>query len=192
MFILLLWDVHAVISFPHMVLVSSKRVEDFSQDLMVFCYPAGKMANRFVPVIHHRATLTTSIRPSPGTCCAPRPAAPTGTASASSPQSTTAPYLLVSYINTRSRRNHGFPSSLTWCLCSVRFSPPGSGSLPRRDGRDEESCVHGAQSPRSHQQLSVCRLADMSPAHPHQVIHTHRFFDLSGFFLNWWFTPRVL
>lgn len=61
-------------------------------------------------------------------------------------------------------------------LYPVRFSPPGSVPLPCCDGRDEESSVHRAQPPRPYQQLSVSRLPDMSPAHPHQVtlhFHTH-------------------
>lgn len=63
-------------------------------------------------------------------------------------------------------------------LYPVRFSPPGSVPLPCCDGRDEESSVHRAQPPRPYQQLSVSRLPDMSPAHPHQVtlhFHTHLF-----------------
>lgn len=61
-------------------------------------------------------------------------------------------------------------------LRSLRFSPQGSLSLPRCDGRDEESGVHRAQPSRSYQQLPVCRLPDMPPAHPHQV--TSCFLDL--------------
>lgn len=121
-----------------------------------------------------------STHQSPGTCCVPPRAAPTGTVSASSPQSTMAPYLPVSFL--RCLRKHTFsltiehkpwtgPLSLTWqCVSrSVRFSPPGSVSVPRCDRRHEESSVHRAQSPRSYQQLSIRRLPDMSPAHSHQV-----------------------
>lgn len=78
--------------------------------------------------------------------------------------------------------------NMTVCLCSVRFSPPGSVSLPCCDGRDEESSVHRAQPPRSYQQLSICRLSDMSPAHSHQVTSfSHSCFKTGGLrqrFLN--------
>lgn len=149
---------------------------------MLLCYPAGEKWQPFVSVLHHRATLTTSTHRSPGTCCAPPRAAPIGTASASSPPSTTAPCLRVSfpnvYINTRAPTLISGPSlpNMAAPRRSVRFSPQGSLSLPRCDGRDEESGVHRAQSPRSYQQLPVCRLPDMSPAHPHQV--TSCFLDL--------------
>lgn len=137
-----------------------------------------------VSVLHHRATLTTSTHQSPGTCCAPPRAAPIGTASASSPPSTTAPYLRVSFLNVYNNTRaptlisgpSPFPPNMAAPLRSVRFSPQGSLSLPRCDGCDEESSVHCAQSSRSYQQLPVCRLPDMSPAHPHQV--TSCFLDL--------------
>lgn len=62
------------------------------------------------------------------------------------------------------------PSNTPTRLRSPRFRTQGSLSLPRCDGRDEESRVHRTQSSRPYQQLPVCRLPDLSPAHPHQVL----------------------
>lgn len=73
-------------------------------------------------------------------------------------------------------QSDSYDGNMVVYLCPVRFSPPGSFPLPCCDGRDEESSVHRAQPPRSYQQLSISRLPDMSPAHPHQVtlhFHTH-------------------
>ncbi|CAF98636.1 unnamed protein product, partial [Tetraodon nigroviridis] len=103
---------------------------------------------------------------SPGTCCAPPPAAPTGTASALSPPSTMAPYLPVSLLQSQTL---ALAPVSNLAPRSARFCTQGPLPLSRRDSRDEESRLHRTQSPRSHQQLPVRRLPDMPPAHPHQV-----------------------
>uniref|UniRef100_A0A671XGD4 Discs, large homolog 5a (Drosophila) n=1 Tax=Sparus aurata TaxID=8175 RepID=A0A671XGD4_SPAAU len=83
------------------------------------------------PALRRRMTPQTITLPtfqSPETCCVPPRAAPIGTASASSPQSTTAPYLPVSFsdacINSCSRHNHRLPPfSLTWrCIYALSDS----------------------------------------------------------------------
>lgn len=116
--------------------------------------------------------MTTTHR-SPGTRCAPPPAALTGTASGLSPPSTTAPYLPVSSSRGLIHANYPLPPPLLMRrhVCALaRFRTQGSLSLPRRDGRDEEPRLHRTQPSRSHQQLRVGRLPDLSPAHPHQVL----------------------
>uniref|UniRef100_A0A3B4YUC0 Discs, large homolog 5a (Drosophila) n=1 Tax=Seriola lalandi dorsalis TaxID=1841481 RepID=A0A3B4YUC0_SERLL len=82
------------------------------------------------PALRRRMTPQTITLPTfqVRTCCVPPPADPIGTVSASSPQSTMAPYLLVSfpdaYINTRSHLNLRYPPPpLTWwCACALSDS----------------------------------------------------------------------
>uniref|UniRef100_A0A671XGG7 Discs, large homolog 5a (Drosophila) n=1 Tax=Sparus aurata TaxID=8175 RepID=A0A671XGG7_SPAAU len=82
------------------------------------------------PALRRRMTPQTITLPTfqVKTCCVPPRAAPIGTASASSPQSTTAPYLPVSFsdacINSCSRHNHRLPPfSLTWrCIYALSDS----------------------------------------------------------------------
>lgn len=152
-----------------------QRVEDFSQHIMVFCCPAGKMvtvcfcrSSQSYSNDEHSPEPRDMLRSSPSRSHRHSvgfvPTVYNGTLPPSEfPRMFTrthACHALVVITDSLTRRRD---------CALVRFSPPGSVSLPRRDGRDEESSVYRAQSPRSHQQLSICRLPDLSPAHPHQV-----------------------
>lgn len=96
--------------FSHMVLVSSKGLRVSPQTLWYFVTLQGEMLT--ISVVHHRATLTTSTRLSPETCCVPPPVAPTDTVSVLSPLSTTAPYLPVS-LSTVYIKTHLSPPPVT-------------------------------------------------------------------------------
>lgn len=73
-------------------------------------------------VIRHRATLMMSIHQNPGTCCVPPPAAPTGTVSALSPQSTMASYRRVSFSNALIIIIDTPPPLTLHCICSLSDS----------------------------------------------------------------------
>lgn len=173
MFILLLYGVHEVI-FLICYLSPAKGWDFFSQDVMVFCYPAGRKVTICVCYLsqsysndEHSPEPRDMLRSSPSRSHRHSvgfvPTVYNGTLPPSE-------FLRFLHKHARNTIIQSPPLSLPWWyVCSVRFSPPGSGSLPRCDCRDEESSVHGAQSPCSYQQLSICRLPDLSPAHPHQV-----------------------
>lgn len=159
-----------------------QRVEDFSQDIMVFCYPAGKMvtvcfchSSQSYSNDEHSPEPRDMLRSSPSRSHRHSvgfvPTVYNGTLPPSEfPNVDINAHLHPLTVIIDPPPPHLLSlSNMAVCLCSVRFSPPGSVSLPRCDGRDEESSVHRAQSPRSYQQLSICRLPDMSPAHTHQV-----------------------
>lgn len=150
-----------------------QRVENFSLDIMLLCYPEGKIVT--VCYCHSSQSYSNDEHsPEPRDLLRSSPSrshrhsvgfVPTVYNGTLPPSESLKCYtwLHALYIS----------PSLTWLfVCLGRFSPPGTVSLPCCDGCDEKSSVHCAQSPRSHQQLSICCIPDMSPAHTHQVNST--------------------